>query len=73
MAFGMDDDFEIEYVPKESAVPDNNSQPREVIIDSVESRGLTRQEAIKNEINDLAKESPESVAAIIKSMFRGEN
>ena len=73
VAFGMDDDFEIEYVSKESTVQDKNSQPREVIIDPMESRGTTRKEAIQSELNDLAKESPESVAAIIKSMFRGDN
>lgn len=34
---------------------------------------LTREEALKYEINGFAKERPEDVAALIKSFLRGEN
>lgn len=74
VAFGNDEDFEIEYVSKESTIRDKSAQPREVVIDSADyTRGSTRKEALQSELNDLAKESPEAVAAIIKSMFRGDS
>lgn len=73
VAFGNDEDFEIEYVSKESTAGDKNAQPREIVIDSVEMRGSTRREVIENELNAFAKENPEAVAAIIKSMFRDNN
>lgn len=77
VAFGNDEDLEIEYVSKESTAHDNNAQAsREVVIDSLETQNMrasSRQEAITGELNDLARESPETVAAIIKSMFRGDN
>ena len=70
VAFGNDEDFEIEYVSKESTSRDKDPQLREIIIDSADMRGSTRKEALQGELNDFAKESPETVAAIIKSMFR---
>lgn len=75
VAFGNDEDFEIEYVSKSATqdkTPREERTPREVVIDSVDVRGSTREELIKNELNDFAKQSPESIAAIIKGMFRGE-
>ena len=71
VAFGNDDDFDIEYVSKEPAQENKETQSNEIIIDSFDVR-MTREEAIRGELNDFAKESPETVAAIIKSMFRGE-
>lgn len=75
VAFGNDEDFEIEYVSKTAAedkTPREERVPREVVIDSVDTRGSMREELIKNELNEFAKQSPESVAAIIKGLFRGE-
>lgn len=77
VAFGNDEDFEIEYVAPKSTVQDtenNSAEPKEIVIDSIDARsGSARTEALKGGLNDLARESPETVAAIIKSMFRGDN
>lgn len=85
VAFGNDEDFEIEFVSKETTMQDKKTQPQnEIIIDPIEDRdtGLiskmrenpgSRQEAIMGEITDFAKESPETIAAIIKGWFREDN
>lgn len=39
---------------------------------SVRPSGMTKEEALKYEINGFAKERPEDVAALIKSILRGE-
>lgn len=84
VAFGNnigDDDIEItvERAPEREAEKtgaEENEKARDVIPEINilgRSPGETREEALKNEISDFAKERPEAVAALIKSILRGEN
>lgn len=48
-----------------------SEEPRPVIGLTDHPRGTTREELIKNELSDFAKQSPESVAAIIRGILKG--
>lgn len=77
VAFGNNDDDELEItVERAPEKPEEKTAVRDVIpeIDILgRTPGQTREDALRNEINDFARERPEDVAALIKSILRGEN
>ncbi len=82
VAFGNnDDEFEItvERVPErepELTDKENDAESADVIPEINvlgRSPGQTREEALKNEITGFAKTSPQTVAALIKSILNGDD